>query len=1014
MALKSEAAQRFVRTVGAKQVQADYPLARLLDVEPSTSATAGAKSAGQKYLFTAEWRHKGQRASSTSSVATASAADHSGDCVALKAANGVYCSVERKDGSFSLASVMTPRDTELFTPVPVGDGRFALRSVYRTYVGLGEERGKIGTSVVARRLNEPTPNETFGLVIKVGVRLVGSGLICTCTKAGKFQAMGGETLGKSSCFLLEMGHQGAAFLTPNKRYLSVEMDGSVSALARTAGPQEMFTLQPHEDGEYRYYIKTWYGCYLRFRGGRNKAGDLIGDKKTKEEATCFQLIPLGVPAEELEQRSVSSQIISTFQPSSADEGEEASGQTVLKQDKRQLRQLVRTNTALSLSRIAAAIAEETAAPSTSLNDHLWPGEKLVLTLEDMAFLSKGTGQLGTVWLTNYHVIFRPQAAHTTDASSRTARGWRMARGWKISLGHISHVEEEEAQLGGKYFQFNIHLKDFNIIQLSTLPGSPKPADHAAIVVEKINQLCFPENPLQFVPYLHKQALLASSAPGPAKDSDSGHVVYDPQTEYTRLGLLTLNEGAGDGGAWRLSAANADYALSETYPSHIIVPRVITDEALKASAEYRSKGRLPAVVWRHPATGAVLVRCSQPRSGLTGVTCKEDESIVDAIRLSSFSPVITASSSSSSPASSSTSSFVSPLYTPPPSSSSSSSSTPYSAFPMMSMMAASVASTVSATATASTRRPWTPSGSSDRSRAAASLEPSIQIMDARPLMNALANQLAGAGMEKTTNYRKAKRKFLGIENIHVMRDALYRVAKLPFVYLSEAGATVPDFAVWLSQREETAGWLSHVSLLLSSAMQILECMQGGTTVIIHCSDGWDRTPQLTSLVQLLADDYYRSIEGFMCLIEKDWLSFGHKFGERIGHGDSNHKDKQRSPIFLQWIECVYQLVLQFPASFEFGESFLQAILDHSYSCLFGTFLFDCESERVRERTAAATHSLWTHLLDHRSLYTTANAQLPPSSDNHRTSGRPQEPLRPSTKDVRLWTKAHFPLFEPDNS
>jgi hypothetical protein len=28
---------------------------------------------------------------------------------------------------------------------------------------------QIGTSVVARRLNEPTPNETFGLVIKVRV-----------------------------------------------------------------------------------------------------------------------------------------------------------------------------------------------------------------------------------------------------------------------------------------------------------------------------------------------------------------------------------------------------------------------------------------------------------------------------------------------------------------------------------------------------------------------------------------------------------------------------------------------------------------------------------------------------------------------------------------------------------------------------------------------------------------------------------------------------------------------------
>jgi hypothetical protein len=88
---------------------------------------------------------------------------------------------------------------------------------------------------------------------------------------------------------------------------------------------------------------------------------------------------------------------------------------------------------------------------------------------------------------------------------------------------------------------------------STLPGSPKPADYAAIVVEKINQLCFPENPLHFMPYLHKQALLssassASSSPsaaettGPAYGaSHSPYVVYDPQTEYTRLGLLTLNE-----------------------------------------------------------------------------------------------------------------------------------------------------------------------------------------------------------------------------------------------------------------------------------------------------------------------------------------------------------------------------------------------------------------------------------------------------------------------------------------
>ena len=32
-------------------------------------------------------------------------------------------------------------------------------------------------------------------------------------------------------------------------------------------------------------------------------------------------------------------------------------------------------------------------------------------------------------------------------------------------------------------------------------------------------------------------------------------------------------------------------------------------------------------------------------------------------------------------------------------------------------------------------------------------------------------------------------------------------------------------------------------------------------LVHCSDGWDRTAQLTSLVQLMMDPYYRTTEGF---------------------------------------------------------------------------------------------------------------------------------------------------------
>ena len=35
----------------------------------------------------------------------------------------------------------------------------------------------------------------------------------------------------------------------------------------------------------------------------------------------------------------------------------------------------------------------------------------------------------------------------------------------------------------------------------------------------------------------------------------------------------------------------------------------------------------------------------------------------------------------------------------------------------------------------------------------------------------------------------------------------------------------------------------------------------SNVLVHCSDGWDRTSQLTALSQLMMDPYYRTVLGF---------------------------------------------------------------------------------------------------------------------------------------------------------
>uniref|UniRef100_A0A9L0S1N9 Myotubularin n=1 Tax=Equus caballus TaxID=9796 RepID=A0A9L0S1N9_HORSE len=209
---------------------------------------------------------------------------------------------------------------------------------------------------------------------------------------------------------------------------------------------------------------------------------------------------------------------------------------------------------------------------------------------------------------------------------------------------------------------------------------------------------------------------------------------------------------------------------------------------------------------------------------------------------------------------------------------------------------------------------------------------------------------GGGYESDDAYHNAELFFLDIHNIHVMRESLKKVKDIVYPNVEESH--------WLSSLESTH-WLEHIKLVLTGAIQVADKVSSGkSSVLVHCSDGWDRTAQLTSLAMLMLDSFYRSIEGFEILVQKEWISFGHKFASRIGHGDKNHADADRSPIFLQFIDCVWQMSKQFPTAFEFNEQFLITILDHLYSCRFGTFLYNCESARERQKVTERTVSLWS--------------------------------------------------------
>ncbi|XP_061290921.1 myotubularin-related protein 6 isoform X2 [Bos javanicus] len=235
---------------------------------------------------------------------------------------------------------------------------------------------------------------------------------------------------------------------------------------------------------------------------------------------------------------------------------------------------------------------------------------------------------------------------------------------------------------------------------------------------------------------------------------------------------------------------------------------------------------------------------------------------------------------------------------------------------------------------------------------------MYVMDTRPRLNAMANRAAGKGYENEDNYSNIRFQFVGIENIHVMRSSLQKLLEVN----GTKGLSVNDFYSGL----ESSGWLRHIKAVMDAAIFLAKAIAAErASVLVHCSDGWDRTSQVCSLGSLLLDPYYRTIRGFMVLIEKDWISFGHKFSERCGHLDGDPKEV--SPVFTQFLECVWHLTEQFPQAFEFNEAFLLQIHEHIHSCQFGNFIGNCQKEREELKLKEKTYSLWPFLLDDQKKY-----------------------------------------------
>lgn len=443
--------------------------------------------------------------------------------------------------------------------------------------------------------------------------------------------------------------------------------------------------------------------------------------------------------------------------------------------------------------------------------------------------------------------------------------------------------------------------------------------------------------------------------------------YDALAEFNRMVETRPNKQC----PWRpLLKANGTYNSCNSYPSILFGPHTINDETqdgmrvIREIAAFRSGQRFQTLSWASKHDGASIWRCAQPKVGIQGNRNLTDETYISMIgKCASFANTQARADGKVAPR-------------------------PNEAF--LRMLTGNNHSSELLTDVVGR------DGIvrfNDRCL--------VKIMDLRPKSSAVANRTQGYGYENTSYYTNTDLSFHGIGNIHVVRDAYQRISALC------ANPTSNDVE-WMKLVEDTK-WLSLTRLILSASWQAaFHVKYNRLPVLLHCSHGWDRTSQVCALSQIFLDPYFRTREGFACLVEKDFLALGHPFHLRSGHGEGrgdkgniNEKqsdDSQRSPIFIQFLDCVWQILNQYPDYFEFNSKYLLTISEHVYSCRFGNLLCDTEKERevnasIRQRTPC----LWEYLDTCPDLL---NKSYKPSGVGE--EGTLMMPLSCLLRNVTLWT------------
>ncbi|KAI4586014.1 myotubularin-related protein 5 isoform X3 [Ovis aries] len=452
-------------------------------------------------------------------------------------------------------------------------------------------------------------------------------------------------------------------------------------------------------------------------------------------------------------------------------------------------------------------------------------------------------------------------------------------------------------------------------------------------------------------------------------------------DYQRLGLGTLSSSLSRAKSepFRISPVNRMYAICRSYPGLLIVPQSVQDNALQRVSRCYRQNRFPVVCWRSGRSKAVLLRSG----GLHG------KGVVGLFKAQNApSPGQSQADSSSLEQEKYLQAVVSsmPRYAD---ASGRNTLSGFSSAHMGSHVPSPRArvTTLSNPMAASASRRTAPRGKWGSVRASGR---------SGGLSTDVGSRLAGVGPPQA-NGAPADPGFLRPQRaaLYIIGDKAQlkgvrpdplqqwelvpievfeaRQVKASFKKLLKAcvpgcPATEPGPASFLRSLEDSE-WLIQIHKLLQVSVLVVELLDSGSSVLVSLEDGWDITTQVVSLVQLLSDPFYRTLEGFRLLVEKEWLSFGHRFSHRGAHTLAG-QSSGFTPVFLQFLDCVHQIHLQFPMEFEFSPFYLKFLGYHHVSRRFRTFLLDSDYERIElgllyeekgdRRAPQACRSVWEYV------------------------------------------------------